>query len=35
VDASPFKQIDAQWAIDKLLESGYGTEVSMINGKTW
>ena len=34
VDASPFKQIDAQWAIDKLLASGYGTEVSMINGKT-
>lgn len=34
VDASPFKNIDAQWAIDKLLESGYGTEVFMIDGKS-
>lgn len=34
VDASPFKNIDAHWAIDQLLKSGYGTEVSMINGKT-
>ena len=34
VDASPFKNIDASWAIEQLLKSGYGTEVSMINGKT-
>lgn len=34
VDASPFKHLDAQWAIDRLLEAGYGTEVYMINGKT-
>jgi len=34
VDASPFKNIDAHWAIEELLKSGYGTEVSMINGKT-
>ena len=34
VDASPFKNIDAHWAIDELLKSGYGTEVMMMNGKT-
>lgn len=34
VDASPFKTLDAQWAIQQLLDSGYGEEVTMINGKT-
>jgi len=34
VDASPFKHVDAGWAIQELLKSGYGTEVMMINGKT-
>jgi DNA-directed RNA polymerase II subunit RPB2 len=34
VDASPFKNIDAHWAISELLKNGYGTEVMMINGKT-
>jgi DNA-directed RNA polymerase II subunit RPB2 len=34
VDASPFQDIDAQWAIQQLIDSGYGTEVRMINGKT-
>ena len=34
VDASPFKNIDAQWAIDELLKKGFGTEVQMINGHT-
>jgi len=34
VDASPFKHVDAHWAIEQLLKSGYGTEVSMMNGKT-
>ena len=34
VDASPFKSIDAHWAIQELLKAGYGTEVYMINGKT-
>ena len=34
VDASPFKDLDANWAVQQLLDSGYGTEVTMINGKT-
>jgi len=34
VDATPFKSIDARWAIDELLRQGFGTEVTMINGKT-
>lgn len=34
VDASPFKHIDAGWAMKKLLEAGYGTEVTMVNGAT-
>jgi len=34
VDASPFHQVDAHWAIQQLLKSGYGTEVHMIDGRT-
>lgn len=34
VDASPFKHVDAGWAVQELLKTGYGTEVTMINGKT-
>jgi DNA-directed RNA polymerase beta subunit len=34
VDASPFHQVDASWAIRELLKSGYGTEVHMIDGRT-
>jgi DNA-directed RNA polymerase beta subunit len=34
VDASPFKDLDATWAIQKLMEAGYGTETYMIDGRT-
>jgi len=34
VDASPFRDLDANWAVKQLIESGFGTEVYMINGKT-
>jgi DNA-directed RNA polymerase II subunit RPB2 len=33
-DASPFRNLDAQWALNQLRKSGYGTEVRMMNGKT-
>lgn len=33
-DATPFKDVSAQWAIEELLKSGYGTEVTMVNGMT-
>jgi len=34
IDASPFQSIDAKWAIQELLKAGFGTECTMINGKT-
>lgn len=34
VDASPFKDLDASWAMRRLLEAGYGTETYMIDGRT-
>jgi DNA-directed RNA polymerase II subunit RPB2 len=34
IDASPFHQVDASWAMKELLKSGYGTEVHMIDGRT-
>ena len=34
VDASPFRDLDATWAIQKLLEAGYGTESYMIDGRS-
>jgi len=34
IDATPFKEISAQEAIDELLVRGYGTEVTMVNGIT-
>lgn len=33
-DATPFQNVDAQWAMDQLRLAGYGTEVRMTNGKT-
>lgn len=34
VDASPFQDISAKWAIDELLRQGYGSESIMVNGMT-
>lgn len=34
VDASPFRDLDATWAIQKLLDAGYGTETYMIDGRS-
>ena len=34
VDASPFREVNAKWAIKELLKLGYGTEETMINGMT-
>lgn len=34
VDASPFRPVNARWAIKELLKSGYGTEEIMIDGTT-
>ena len=34
VDASPYNNVSAKWAINELCKSGYGTEVYMTNGKT-
>jgi DNA-directed RNA polymerase II subunit RPB2 len=34
MDASPFHQVDASWAIRELLRAGYGTEVHMMDGRT-
>ena len=31
-DASPFREVSAQWAISELLKQGFGTEYTMING---
>ena len=32
VDASPFRSVNARWAMDELLKSGYGTEETMVDG---
>lgn len=32
VDATPFRQVNARWAMDELMKSGYGTEEYMIDG---
>jgi hypothetical protein len=34
VDATPFRNVSVRWAIDKLIKSGYGVNVSMIDGRT-
>jgi DNA-directed RNA polymerase beta subunit len=34
VDATPFRAVNARWAMEKLLQSGYGTEERMIDGTT-
>lgn len=34
VDASPFRSVNARWAIDELLKSGYGTEEIMVDGSS-
>jgi DNA-directed RNA polymerase II subunit RPB2 len=33
-DATPFRNVSAQWAIDELMKAGYGAEETMINGIT-
>jgi DNA-directed RNA polymerase II subunit RPB2 len=32
VDATPFRQVNARWAMEELMKSGYGTEEYMIDG---
>ena len=32
VDATPFRHVNAKWAMDELLKQGYGTEETMIDG---
>lgn len=32
VDASPFRSVNARWAIEELLKSGYGAEETMVDG---
>jgi DNA-directed RNA polymerase II subunit RPB2 len=32
VDATPFRDVNARWAIQELVNSGYGDEVTMMNG---
>lgn len=32
IDATPFRDVNARWAIQELINSGYGDEVTMING---
>jgi DNA-directed RNA polymerase beta subunit len=34
VDSSPFRTVNARWAMDELLKSGYGTEETMVDGTT-
>jgi DNA-directed RNA polymerase II subunit RPB2 len=34
VDATPYTNISAKWAVEQMRLSGYGTEVYMTNGKT-
>jgi len=34
VDATPFRAINARWAMDELLKAGYGTEETMVDGIT-
>jgi DNA-directed RNA polymerase beta subunit len=34
VDASPFRSVNARWAINELLKSGYGTEEIMVDGSS-
>lgn len=34
VDASPYNNVSAKWAVGELMKSGYGTECYMTNGKT-
>jgi DNA-directed RNA polymerase beta subunit len=34
VDATPFRAVNARWAIDELLKSGYGAEEIMVDGIT-
>jgi DNA-directed RNA polymerase beta subunit len=34
VDATPFRSVDARWAIQELLKSGYGAEETMVDGIT-
>lgn len=34
VDATPFRSVNARWAIDELLKAGYGTEETMVDGIT-
>jgi DNA-directed RNA polymerase beta subunit len=32
VDASPFRTVNARWAMEELLKAGYGTEETMVDG---
>jgi len=34
VDASPFRAVNARWAMEELLKNGYGTEEVMVDGCT-
>jgi DNA-directed RNA polymerase beta subunit len=34
VDATPFRSVNARWAIQELLKAGYGTEETMVDGMT-
>lgn len=34
VDATPFKYVNARWAMQQLMDSGFGVETYMINGMT-
>jgi len=34
MDASPFRHVNARWAMEELLKAGYGTEEIMVDGTT-
>lgn len=34
IDATPFRHVNARWAMQQLMEAGYGTEEYMIDGTT-
>ena len=34
IDATPFRKINAKWAVEELIKAGFGVEETMVNGMT-